>query len=99
MKKKPKSTFEKEQQILVTAGTGLLCRRDELGRARTQGKQIHVGSMPPRRLYFTLPTPPLLSFAVSWDLFSPIFLPAGPVHFPAPVGLGWLARAMVDPSW
>lgn len=47
----------------------------------------------------TLSAPPLLSFAVSQDLFSPIFLPAGPLHFPAPAGLGWLAHAVMDPSW
>lgn len=67
--------------------------------ARMEGKQTLVCSMPPLHLFLTLSAPPLLSFAVSQDFLSHIFLPDGPLHFPAPAGLGWLAHAVVDPSW
>lgn len=67
-----------------------------LAAARMKRKQTHVCSMPLHHLCLTLPTPSLLSFAVSWDLFSLIFLPASPLLFPAPEGLGWLAHAVVS---
>lgn len=56
--------------------------------ARMEGKQTLLCSMPTLHLFLTLSAPPLLSFAVSQDLFSHIFLPDGPLHFSAPDGLG-----------
>lgn len=72
--KKDKSLFSQSSRSWSLQGPGSRAgglSLAELSRARTQGKQTHVCSVPPHHLYLTLLAPPLLSFAVSWDLFSP----------------------------
>lgn len=94
--KQAPQSLQPEQWILMVTGTRILCLG---GQSWDYGNQTCVCPMPSHHPCLTFSAPPLLSFAVSQDLFSPIFLPTCPLHFPAPAGLGWLARAVEDPSW